>query len=80
MSNRQMGKARLSRRPVQAIHCSGVRGEELRLENMTHKIANFFIVHDFEILVQCNEAAVIACLACRLKENECLLDVELACT
>ena len=37
-------------------------------------------MHDFDILIELDEAAVIACLACGLEEIECLFDIELAGT
>ena len=79
--NRKIGKPRLSRRPVQARHCDGVRLEfPFWQVKTTHKLASLFVLHDIDVLVKVEEAAIFACLACYPKEVECLFDIELTGT
>ena len=44
--------------------------------NTTHKLASLFVFHDIDVLVEVEEAAIFARLACSPKEVECFLDIE----
>ena len=52
----------------------------LRLGNLTHKLASFFVVHDIDVLIELNEVTVNAGLVCRPEEVERSFDMELAST
>ena len=69
MSQRHLGKLRISQQPLHAMNCSDVRKCHLRLGKVRRELASFIIVPPLDVLIEFDKIVVTTCVVSRREKS-----------